>query len=408
MIKAFKVQLLPTKEQEEKLRQSTGGARWAYNYALGKQLNNFEKGNKFIPEGEIRKEITALKKTAEYAWLCNVSAQIPKQAVKDLDQAYKRFFKIQQSTTEKYTPKTIEKAKRTGKKLTAYDLNGHPKFKSKHKSMPRFFQREDKLVISNDKAKLEKIGWVKIAEKDRIPVGKYRNPRVSFDGFYWYLSVGVEIESNINHQPKTEGIGIDVGVKDLAIISNSQKIKNINKTKEVRRLTKKMRRLQRQASRHYEKLKKEGGENRYRRTCNLLKLEKKILSVHRRLKNIRLNHVHQATAKLVKAKPAFIAIEDLNISGMMRNKHLARAVQEQKLYEFKRQLSYKCDWNGIPLILVDRFYPSSKQCSQCVSIKKDLKLSDRTYHCKHCGLEINRDVNASINLKYYGLEQFAS
>jgi len=408
MIKAFKVQLIPTKEQEEKFRQSAGVARWAYNYALGKQLKNFEEGNKFIREGKIRKEITALKKTNEYVWLGDVSAQIPKQAVRDLDQAYKRFFKIQQSTTEKYTAKTIEKAKRTGKKLTAYDLNGHPKFKSKHKSMPKFFQREDKLVISNGKVKLEKIGWVKIAEKNRIPAGKYSNPRVSFDGFYWYISVGVELENNIKFQPETEGIGIDVGVKDLAILSSGEKIKNINKTKEIRRLTKKLKRLQRQASRQYEKLKKKGGENRYRKTCNLLKLEKKILSIHRRLKNIRLNHVHQATAKLVKAKPAFIAIEDLNINGMMKNKHLARAVQEQKLYKFKRQLSYKCDWNGIPLVLADRFYPSSKQCSHCGSIKKDLKLSDRTYYCKHCGLNINRDVNASINLKHYGLKQFAS
>ena len=164
---------------------------------------------------------------------------------------------------------------------------------------------------------------------------------------------------------------------------------------------KKLKRLQRQASRHYEKLKKKGGEHRYEKTSNLLKLEIKIRLIHKRLNNIRTAHLHQATSKLVKANPEYIVVEDLNISGMIKNRHLARAIQEQKLYEFRRQLEYKCQWYGVRLIIADRFYPSSKTCSQCGRIKRDLRLSDRTYRCG-CGLHIDRDLNAAINLREYG------
>ncbi len=372
MIKSYRLKLHPSKEQEQILWQSAGTARWAYNFALGREKENYENGGKFILDGELRKEITRLKKTEEFAWLENVSAQIPKQAIKDACNAYRRFFKGQAK---------------------------FPKFKSKKHSKPSFYQRYDKLTYKNGKVNLEKIGWVKTAEP--LPEGKYSNPRVKHDGLNWYLTVGVEVEIPTLPGPTTEPIGIDLGIKELAVISTGEVSKNINKTKEVRRLAKKLKRLQRQASRHYEKTKRKGGENRYEKTSNLLKLKKQILKIHKRLNDIRTNHIHQATSKLVKAKPEYIVIEDLNISGMMKNKHLSKAVQNQKLYEFRRQLEYKCGWYGVRLIIADRFFPSSKMCSKCGQINKNLKLSDRIYHCD-CGLRIDRDLNASINLREYG------
>lgn len=276
MIKSYKIKLHPTKEQETLMWQSAGTARWAYNFALAKQIEHYKETGKKLKETDIRKEITGLKKTEEYSWLNNISAQIPKQAVKDLDKAYTNFFRFQKITKEKYTKKTIEKAMKKGRKLTTIDLNGHPKYKSKRKSKPSFFQREDKLKYKDSKVVLEKIGWVKTAEP--LPMGKYYNPRISHDGLNWYLTVGIELEKPSLHKKTTEPVGIDLGVKDLATISTGEVVKNINKTKEVRRLNKKLKRLQRQASRHYEKLKslsknRKRGENRYEKSINLLKLE---------------------------------------------------------------------------------------------------------------------------------------
>ncbi len=378
MIKSYKIKLHPTKKQDQKLWQSAGTARWAYNWTLGRQKENYESGGKFINDGILRKELTQLKKTSDFAWLKEVSAQIPKQAVKDACSAYQRFFK----------------------KQTKF-----PKFKSKKHNAPSFYQRYDKLKYKNKRVVLEKIGWVKTAEP--LPEGEYTNPRVKHDGLSWYLTVGIETEETTLNKPITKPIGIDLGVKELAVISTGEVVKSINKTKEVRRITKKLKRLQRQASRQYEKFKKKRGENRYEKTSNLLKLERKIRIIHKRLNDIRTNHIHQATSRLVKANPEYIVIEDLNVSGMMKNKHLSKAIQEQKLYEFRRQIEYKCQWYGVRLIVADRWYPSSKTCSQCGRIKKDLKLSDRTYHCD-CGLHIDRDLNASINLREYGRTKLAS
>lgn len=378
MIKSYKVKLHPTREQEQKLWQSAGVARWAYNWTLGMQKENYESAGKFIQDSELGKKITQAKKAEEFKWLNDVSAQIPKQAVKDACLAYKRFFKNQAK---------------------------FPKLKSKKHSVPSFYQRYDKLKYKNKRVVLEKIGWVKTAEA--LPKGEYKNPRVKHDGLSWFLSVAIETEQLIKCKITSEPIGIDLGVKNLAVISTGEVVKNINKTKEVRRLAGKLKRLQRQASRHYEKLKKQGGENRYKKTSNLLKLEKYILQIHKRLKNIRINHIHQSTSSLVKANPEYIVVEDLNVSGMIRNRHLAKAIQEQKLYEFRRQIEYKCQWHEVRLIIADRFFPSSKLCSQCGQTKKDLKLSNRLYNCA-CGLRIDRDLNASINLREYGRNKLAS
>ncbi len=376
MITGVKVRLIPDKEQEKLLWQSSGTARWSYNWCLDKQINNYDNGNKFIPDGVIRKELTELKKTEDYKWLNDVSAQIPKQAIKDCCEAFKKFFN--------------KKSK-------------FPKFKSRKRSIPSFYNDTHKLSVKKDSVLIEKVGWIKLAESNKIPIKakdnqiKYYNPRITNDGKYWYISVGMDKDINDNVL-SDKSIGIDVGIKDLAICSNGMKFKNINKTKKVRKIKKKLRRFQRQVSRKY--LINKRGE-KFAKTCNIIKLERKIKLLHRRLKNIRNNYIHQSTSAIVKTKPRRIIMETLNISGMMKNKHLSKAMQEQCLYKFKETLRYKCENYGIQFIEVDKWYPSSKMCSHCGYIKKDLKLSDRTYICPECGLVIDRDYNASVNLECY-------
>ena len=376
MILAKKVRLYPTEIQEQKLWQSVGTARFIYNWTLARQEENYKNGGKFISDNDLRKEITQLKKT-DLQWLSEVSNNVAKQAVKDACDSYKRFFK---------------------------GLADKPRFKSRRKSKPSFYNDNCKLKVKDKSVLIEKVGWVNIKPYS-IPLDvKYSNPHISFDGKYWYISVGVEREL-----PKVKltdkSIGIDVGVKDLAICSNGMIFKNINKTKEVKRLKKVLKRKQRKVSRKYDinKIKK-GGENRcqFKKTNNIIKLEKEIRLLHRRLTNIRSNHIHQATNKIVKIKPSRVVMETLNIKGMMKNRHLSKAIAEQCLYEFKRQIQYKCKKYGIEFVEADKWFPSSKTCSCCGAIKKDLKLKDRVYQCS-CGLKIDRDLNASINLSRYKL-----
>ena len=370
MILSMKVRLYPTKNQEENLWKSVGTARFVYNWTLKRQEENYKNGGKFIADGVLRKELTQLKKSELY-WLKEVSNNIAKQAVKDACNAYKRFFK---------------------------GLSDKPKFKSKKKSKKSFYNDNVALRVKENKlVKIEKIGWIKTNEQ--IPIGvKYSNPRISYDNKYWYLSVGIEQEE-IKKELTDVSLGIDLGLKDLAICSNGTIYKNINKSYVVRKIEKKLKRLQRQVSRKYE-LNRVGKE--YIKTNNIIKLEKQIKYVHRRLANIRNNYLHQTTISIVKTKPYRVVIEDLNVKGMMKNKHLSDAIRKQCFYEFKRQLEYKCKFRGIELVIADRFYPSSKTCSQCGEIKTDLKLKDRIYKCS-CGLTIDRDLNASINLSHYKL-----
>lgn len=207
-----------------------------------------------------------------------------------------------------------------------------------------------------------------------------------------------QIQDNNDYSQSTnDGIGIDLGIKDLAVVSNIEKpFKNINKTSKVRRLEKKLKRKQRQISRKYE-MNKQG--KKFIKTKNIIKLEEQIRKINQQLTNIRHNYIHNITSSLVKSKPNYIVIEDLNVKGMMKNKHLSKAVAQQCFHEFRRQLTYKCKWSNVELRIVDRFYPSSKMCSECGSIDKNLKLSDRTYVCTECGCILDRDKNASFNLK---------
>lgn len=388
MIKTYKVMLLPNNKQNTKLFQSAGTARFAYNWTLATQQDNYKNGGKFISDGELRKQFTQMKKTDEFQWLNNYSNNVTKQSIKDACLAYQRFFKKQ---------------------------SGFPKFKSKRKSTPSFYVDNIKIEFTDTHVKLEKIAggrtknrakanWIKLAEKNRVPLDvKYSNPRVTFDGIHWFISVGVECEDTQVTDIKADGIGIDIGIKDLSICSDGNTYKNINKSHKVKKLKKKQRRLQRQVSKKY--LNNMKGES-YCKTSNIIKSEKQLLKLNHRLANIRHNYLHQTTSEIVSRKPKFIVLEDLNVKGMMKNKHLAKAVQEQCFYEFYRQLQYKSNWAGIEFITADKWFPSSKLCSECGNIKKDLKLSDRIYICE-CGNEIDRDYNASVNLMKYGEQLIA-
>ena len=384
MIKTLKIMLIPNNKQKSKLFQSAGVARFAYNLALGREQENYKNGGNFLSDYDLRKEFTKLKSTEEYKWINDYSNNITKQAIKDACLAYKRFFKGQ---------------------------SAFPKFKCRRKSKPSFYMDTDKIQFTDKTVKLEKItlsrkknkqklNWIRLAERNKIPIdGKYINPRITFDGINWWISVGIQYADNAE-PPVNDGVGIDLGIKDLAICSDIDKpYKNINKTQKIRKLKKKKRRLQRQISKKYLISKK--GDS-YCKTSNIIKAEKKLLKLNHRLTDIRHDYLHQTTTEIINRKPKFIVLEDLNVKGMMKNKHLSEAVAEQCFYEFYRQIEYKSSWNNIKFIIVDRFYASSKICSCCGAVKKDLKLSDRIYKCDNCNTVIDRDKNASINLYNYG------
>lgn len=383
MMKSFKVMLIPNRRQRTRLFQFAGTSRFAYNWALRKEIDAYEAGEKFISNNDLRKEFTVLRNSDEYSWLKTISNNVTKQAIKDCVDAYQRFFKKQ---------------------------SGRPRFKSKKRGDFSFYQDTDKIQITVTHVKLEaianskkrnkqKLNWIRLAEHGRIPVGaKYNQPRITFDGLNWWLSVAVEFKPE-KSEFNDEVIGIDLGIKNLATCSDGTTYPNINKTKTVKKLKKKQRRLQRSISRKYIKNKK--GES-YSKTCNIVKSERKLLRIHHRLANIRQNYRHQITSGLIKRKPSIIVLEDLNVRGMMSNRHLAKAVQEQGFYEFRRQIEYKAQWLGLRVVIADRYYPSSKTCTACGHVKKNLRLSERIFHCEACGNEIDRDLQAAINLRRYG------
>lgn len=388
-----KIRLLPTKEQEILFWKSVGVARWSYNYFLSESyrvyqewLNDNSKP-RYISEGDVRKYINNHLKKTTHTWLKEVGSNVMKQGVKDANIALQNFFKH-------------------GK--------GYPKFKSKKKSKPSFYVNYETLRRTPNGFHGEKIGVVKTRESlPKIPKGdKYINPRITYDGKFWCLSVSFEVKS-VDTKLSDNKLGIDVGLKDLAIVSNTdnsytKKYRNINKGYRVKLLEKRLKRSQRKLSRkilnniesysnnHVSTYTRPLGE------CKNIQKQKGIIQkLYRRLLNIRTNYLHQTTTEIVKIKPSQIVLEDLNVSGMMKNRHLSKALMCQKLYEFRRQIEYKAELYGIGVVIADRFYPSSKTCHKCGHIKKDLKLSDRTYKCSECGNIVDRDVNASINLARY-------
>ena len=389
---AKKIRLKPTPKQEILFWKSAGVARWAYNYFLSEQervwkeyLANGKTGAKSVREGAVRKHINHVLKKTTHTWLSEVGSNVMKQAVKDANTAYQAYFK---------------------------GISEKPCYKSKHKSKPSFYVNYESLSRRNGGFHGEKIGLVKTSEPlPKLPKGKkYSNPHISFDGKYWYLSVGYEV-SEKKRKLTGESIGIDLGIKELAICSNGKTYQNINHSQKIRRMEKNLKREQHKLSRKLEQNCCGYQTVRNKRVpvflkplseCrNFQKQKRRIKLRHRKLANIRNNYLHQTTTEIVKTKPSRIVMETLNVKGMMKNKHLAKAIQKQKFYEFKRQMCYKCQKYGIEFVEVPTFYPSSKTCSCCGSIKEDLKLCDRIYRCKECGLVIDRDLNASVNLANY-------
>lgn len=375
MIAGEKIRLYPTPEQEQLFWKFSNIARFTYNECLAYKIQVYQEQGYSCKVQDLIEHIQDLKYSGDYNWLLEVPESVTKQAIKDLDKAYKAF------------------SKRGNK--------GFPKFKKKSKTKPSFYVRSDKFKqIDSTHIKVTGIK-THIRMKPFRVITQLLNPRISFDGKYWYLSFSYEVD-NLTKSDSDEVIGIDVGVSHLATISNGVVYENINKTKRVRQLEKRKRHLQRKLSRKYEANKE---VNKYVKTNNILKLEQELRLVNRKLKNIRDTYIHQVTYNLVKTKPGYIVIEDLNVRGMLKNKHLSKAIQEQEFYKFRQYLTYKCQFYGIELIVADRFYPSSKTCSCCGYKKKFLSLSERTFICPECGQVIDRDLNAAINLKIYGKEK---
>ena len=394
--RSVKIRLLPTKEQEVLVWKSVGVARWSYNFFLGYNQEKYKEWledntkERFASESDVRKYINNVLKKTTHTWLKEVSSNVMKQGVKDANIALQNFFKHNK---------------------------GYPRFKSKKHSKNSFYVNYESIKRLPNGFRGEKIGYVKT--KESLPkIGKkqkYLIPRISFDGRFWYLSVSFEVKKADVVLSDTK-LGIDLGIKELAIVSNQdgtdvKKYHNINKTYKVKRLERKLKREQRKFSRkilmntsHYT----DNGRPVYHKdleSCKNIQKQKGIIQrLYRRLLNIRTNYLHQTTTEIVKTKPSRIVLEDLNVSGMMKNRHLSNSLMCQKLYEFRYQIEYKAELYGIEVVIADRFYPSSKTCHKCGHVKKDLKLSDRVYRCDCCGLDVDRDVNASINLANYNIE----
>ena len=369
-MKAYKTKLQLNNKQRTRLFQNAGVSRFAYNLTLSIQEENYKQGNKFLLDGDVRKMITVMKKK-ELNWLYEYDCNIVKQAVKDACRAYQRFFKFKK---------------------------GKPKFKSKKHTKPSFYVDGFKIKVQDGYIKLPYCTKIKLYEKDFIPEGikNYQNPRITFDGIDWFISVGVKEETA---KPKLtdETIGIDLGLKKLAACSNGMVFHNVAKFPNYRKLEKSVKQKQRQLSRKY-LLNKQG--NKFVKTKNIIKLERFTQKKRIKQNNIKKDYFHKSSTALVKTKPKAIVLEDLNVAGMRKNKHLSRAFQSASISMFKGMLVNKAVSLGIEIIYADRYFPSSQMCSQCGN-KKSIRLSERTYRCPVCGLEIDRDFNASINLKHY-------
>lgn len=371
MIKVYKTKLKLTDNQHKQFMANAGCARWAYNYVIRNETESL-KNNKYIPVNDLRKEVTKLKQTGELSWLFNYDCDIVKQSMKDADKAFKTFFKNKQKF-------------------------GFPKFHSKHSSKQSFYVDGVKLKVLSNKIKIPKIGYIKLYEKDYIPtnVNVYSNPRITFDGINWYISVGVK-EDDPKKITNNVVIGIDLGLKELATCSNGLVIHNISKSKRYKKLEKKLKRQQRQMSRSLERNKI---GKKFVKTKNFEKYRKRYLKTSIKMNNLKIDYFNKSIVDIMKTKCCTIVLEDLFVKNMQKNKKLSNTFQKSAISQFRSRLIQKTEMLGINVSIADRFFPSSKMCSHCGNIKKDLTLSDRIYHCDICGFEIDRDLNAAINLK---------
>ena len=378
MKRAYKIEINPTLEQKSKIHQTIGVSRFIYNFYIAYNKEIYEKEGRFISGMDFSKWLNNeyIPNNQDKKWIKEVSSKATKQAIMNGDKSFKDFFK---------------------------KTKGFPKFKKKKKQdVKAYFPKNNKTdwTLERHRVKIPTLGWVRLKEFGYIPVNSIvKSGTVSQKSNRYYVSILVE-EDNIKTSKCTnEGIGIDLGVKDFAICSDKKKFKNINKTLTVKKIEKKLKIEQRKLSRKYESLKirnkiEEGRATRQ----NIQKQIVKVQKLHQRLANIRTDYINKTVSSIVKQKPSYITIEDLVVSNLMKNKHLSKVITSQKFFEFRTKLTSKCRENNIELRVVDRFYPSSKTCSRCEDIKKDLKLKDRVYRCS-CGFTIDRDLNASINLK---------
>ena len=376
LLKSFKTEINPTEEQKARIRRTIGTCRYVYNFYLGHNKALHDNGKKFMTGKSFSLWLNNeyIPDNPDKTWIREVYSKAVKKSIEDGCTAFTRFFKHQ---------------------------SDFPKFKKKGKSdVKMYFVRNNPkdCQCERHRLKIPTLGWVRIKEKGYIPTTKdgymIRSGTVSVKAGRFYVSVLVEIpDINIDNN-SNEGIGIDLGLKDFAIVSNGKTYRNINKSAGLKKLEKQLIREQRSLSRKYENLKK--GESTQR--ANIQKQKLKVQKLHHKMDNIRTDYINKTIAEIVKTKLSYITIEDLNVKGMMKNRCLSKAVASQKFYEFRTRLKAKCDENGIELRVADRFYPSSKTCHHCGSVRKNLKLSDRIYRCE-CGYVADRDLNAALNLK---------
>ncbi|EMH2710001.1 transposase [Clostridioides difficile] len=379
MKRAYKIEINPTTEQISKIHQTIGVSRFIYNFYIAHNKEIYEREGKFISGIDFSKWLNNeyIPNNQDMKWIKDVSSKATKQAIMNGDKAFKDFFK---------------------------KTKGFPKFKKKkNQDVKAYFPKNNKTdwTIERHRVKIPTLGLVKLKEFGYIPINSIvKSGTVSQKSNRYYVSILVEEDDIQVSKCTNKGIGIDLGIKDFAICSNGSKFKNINKTSTIKKVEKKLKREQRKLSRKYEGLKlrnkniKEGVATRQ----NIQKQIAKVQKIHQRLANIRTDYINKTIYSIIEQKPSYITIEDLNVSGMMKNKHLSKAISSQKFFEFRTKLTAKCKQDNIELRVADRWYPSSKTCSQCGKINKGLKLKDRVYKCE-CGLSIDRDLNASLNLK---------
>ena len=382
MLKSFKTEIKPTQEQIVKINKTIGTCRYLYNFYLAHNKELYDKGEKFMSAKSFSVWLNNeyIPDNQDKSWIKEVSSKAAKQSLENANRAFSRFFKGQ---------------------------SGFPKFKKKsNQDVKMYFVKTDaKAVIrcERHRIKIPTLGWVRLKEKGYIPTTKQgyviKSGTVSCKAGRYYVSVLIDVPDTEKTRLNDFGLGIDLGVKEFAVISDGVIKKNINKTAKLKKLEKKLKRNQRCLSRKYEDLKKRNNKMKGEATRqNIQKQVLKVQKLHHRIDNIRTDYINKTIAEIVKTKPSYITIEDLNVKGMMKNRHLSKAVASQKFYEFRTKLEKQCKESGIELRVVDRFYPSSKLCHCCGFIKKDLKLSDRIYKCD-CGYKCDRDFNASLNLR---------
>lgn len=383
MLKSYKTEINPTPEQKQIINRTIGVCRYVYNFYLAHNQEIYKTEKRFVSGMDFSKWLNNkfIPENPDFHWIKEVSSKSVKQSIINADRAFKDFFK--------------------GKAR-------FPKFKKKGKSdVKMYFVKTDAKVIipcERHRIKIPTLGWVKLKEKGYIPTNAQthtiKSGTISYKAGRYYVSVLVEQEAPQAFRCGNQGIGVDLGVKDFAICSNGKTYKNINKSSRIRKLEKKLKREQRSLSRKYESYKKLNKNMKGVATRqNIQKQKLKVQKLHQRLDNVRTDYINKIISELVKTKPMWITIEDLNVSGMMKNRHLSKAIAQQKFFEFRTKLLAKCSAYGIELRVVDRFFPSSKTCHNCGCVKSDLKLSDRTYYCDECGYTEDRDYNASLNLR---------